>query len=809
MNIVERINNYFNSDGKYYLISFLGFAILGILAYSNIFDNEFHLDDIYWYNNEYVINFDIAKLFEFNRFRIIPFASFALNYMLWGLEPAGYHAFNLLVHLINTVLVWQIALLTFQTKAMKSAPITKYSRLLALFAALIFLLHPIQTSAVTYVYQRLASIAAMFSFLTFFLFIRAFLSGKNINRILFLCLAAVSMLFAMLSKQNTFIMPIILLLYYFTFFTEKFRFKLSYIFILLGIAVVGGGLFYALEGMKWLETELFYHTAEKLTPVKYLLTQFRVIVTYFRLLVLPINQNLYYDYSLSHSLFELKTMASLILHLAIITTTIIFYQRNKLLCFSVLFFYLALSVESSIILIQDVIFEHRLYLPMAAFGMFLMAVIYPVLKKWPRFVYILPIILLTFGAMTFARNIVWDTAISLWNDTIEKAPNKQRSYNNRGLHYYMQREYDKAIQDYSRGLEIDHDNELLLKNRAKAYLADGKPNLALVDLKNFLKYYPKQHEVMLEIADAYMLKDEPDEAMKFYNRYINKNPESAKGFIARGNAFHRFGNIQDAIIDLTIATEMDTTDVTAYKSLGYVFFSQKDMNNALINYQKAESINENDWGTQMMLGMINADLNNNDLAIKHFNRAVELAPNESDVYMRRGEYLLRLKNYTGAIENLHKANELNPDNKEIYKILIDAYGMSGNQKKMISTVNDAISKWPDNPEFYYISGNVYSSLGDVVKASEAYQKSLELNPDSPKVLVSFAGLLLKAEKYQESISKINKAIELKPAAIPYFMRAKVYEKMGNLAQAKSDLNTALSFDPNFKPARDMLKKVNS
>ena len=99
----------------------------------------------------------------------------------------------------------------------------------------------------------------------------------------------------------------------------------------------------------------------------YLLTQINVVCTYIRLLFLPINQNLDYDYPISRDFFDLHLWFSALILLAILAIAIILYRRDRLISFGILFFFITLSIESSIIPIADVIFEHRLYLPSVGF----------------------------------------------------------------------------------------------------------------------------------------------------------------------------------------------------------------------------------------------------------------------------------------------------------------------------------------------------------------------------------------------------------------------------------------------------------
>ena len=103
----------------------------------------------------------------------------------------------------------------------------------------------------------------------------------------------------------------------------------------------------------------------------YFLTQFRVMVTYLRLLFVPLNQNLDYDYPVSQPLWEIPTLASGSVLLVILTVGILLFRRYRLISFSIFWFFLTLSVESSFIPLVNVIFEHRVYLPVVGYSIFL------------------------------------------------------------------------------------------------------------------------------------------------------------------------------------------------------------------------------------------------------------------------------------------------------------------------------------------------------------------------------------------------------------------------------------------------------
>ncbi len=177
---------------------------VGFLAYSNTFFNPFQWDGIPQIVDNTLIQ-DIRNFiasttgYEYNPRRFMGYLSFSLNYQAGGFNVAGYHVVNLIIHIINAVLVYFFIILTFRTPFFSSQlpvfrtqgpgnqalPVSSppsrvtfhLSRLTALFSALLFVAHPIQTQAVTYVVQRFASLATMFYLLSLLLYVKGRLTS--------------------------------------------------------------------------------------------------------------------------------------------------------------------------------------------------------------------------------------------------------------------------------------------------------------------------------------------------------------------------------------------------------------------------------------------------------------------------------------------------------------------------------------------------------------------------------------------------------------------------------------------------------
>ena len=232
--------------------------------------------------------------------------------------------------------------------------------------------------------------------------------------------------------------------------------------------------------------------ATGITPLHYLLTQFRVMVTFIRLAFVPIHQNLDYDYPIYKNLFELPVLSSLLFLTAILYLAKRIFLKYRLVSFSICWFFLTLLPESSVLPLQDVIYEHRLYLPLAGYSIFLVSGVYYLFgkKNIKTMIIVLMMIIGINSVLTYQRNKIWMNELTLWNDTIRKSPYKARAYNNRGVIYKNLRNYMQAMADYNKAITLNPKDTDTLVNRGNIYASQGNPALAISDFSRAIEINP-------------------------------------------------------------------------------------------------------------------------------------------------------------------------------------------------------------------------------------------------------------------------------------------------------------------------------
>lgn len=454
-------------------------------AYAPSFTASFQYDDFdqIVYNPALDVP-PVRPLLAWARSRVIPFATLALNRRLGGQDPLGYHLVNFAVHLLAVFFVFRLAEALCRTPRLRDSAIAPHRLALAGAAAALFALHPIQVQAVTYIVQRITSLAGMFWIGAVYFYVvarNATGAGEDdepaprTRRRAYLAAAAMA-LGAFLSKENSASLPVAILLAEWTFYpggSGVRRLARSWPFLALLAAIPA--LWLALPSGTWRVLsaasivgreppgmiDVVLRSADPLgqiTPLVYFLTQATVIPRYLGLILWPSGLNIDHDVALAPGL-SLAVVGGIALSSGLIAAGLWLLRRRPLVGFGILWFFVALSVESSVLPIADVMVEHRLYLPMAGVALVAASAFVAARRAWPRAALVAGLtVLVVLAGLTFARNLVWRTQLSLWSDALVKSPGKARAHLNVGTALQLEGKLDAALPYYCHVLALEPDN---------------------------------------------------------------------------------------------------------------------------------------------------------------------------------------------------------------------------------------------------------------------------------------------------------------------------------------------------------------
>lgn len=507
---MEFMKKIFNRAPVFFI--FLLLAAGGLLLYSDVITNGVFLFDDFEYIVGNTLIQNLSLFSNFNDPRHLGYASFALNYALDGEDPYGYHLLNVIIHIANAFLVFLLSGLILKILHFDEERINM-RRAAAFFTSMLFLVHPVETQAVSYVTQRFTSLSAFFYLGSVLCYLAARIRIEE-GRLTFreygiYGLGVLSCILGMKTKEIAFTIPfMIAVLEYFLFprpglimrrFVLLVPFMATLIIIPLSLLGPEWGIISRGSGIDEVtRIDKLYDLYERST-FDYLINQFRIIVTYIRLLIFPVNQLAVYDLKTSDTLLDLKVILSLCLLLSLVWFAVWCWLKSsrvseaeapvyKIVTIGIVWFFLAISIESSVIPIKDLIFEHRVYLPSIGIFLIVSTVLTKAVGRFSQKKYLsygiiasMIIIVTALSAATYVRNAVWVDEVALWDDVVQKT-GKAIGYNNRGNAYVKKGQLELAIRDLDKTVSFFpqvgdrmawENSDFTPTNMSKTYMARG------------------------------------------------------------------------------------------------------------------------------------------------------------------------------------------------------------------------------------------------------------------------------------------------------------------------------------------------
>ena len=520
--------------------------------------------------------------------------SFALNHYFHGYHVVGFHMVNILIHIANGVLLYLLVIITWRTPAMRAYH-GKYGWI-AFFTALIWLVHPIQTQAVSYIVQRMTSMATMFTVLSLLFYIQARFETGNAKKTAWFCAMAASGLLALGSKEISATLPFFIFLYEWYFFQDlsltwiKKRIPLiAAVFIalvIISLIYLGGHPIEKITSM---------YAERSITITQRALSQLRIVILYISLLLWPYpgRLNLAYDFQPSHSLLDpMTTVLGMIAIIIFLAVAVLTAKKHRLVSFCILWFFGNLVIESSIIALE-LVFEHRNYMPSMFFillGVFLCC---RYLKpKWLAPL-LLSVIVVVCALWTFERNEVWRSPILMWKDSINKSPRYPRPYNNLGVALMRRGYYQLAAKQYRRALELNPEYARAHTNLGYVLAKEGHYAKAIEHLTISLEIDPNQYETYNNFGIALTLQGHYQEAVGYFSTAIAIRPDYTHAHNNLGEVLRKQGRLQEAIKHFHAALELDPVFISARNNLGLALADQGLLAEAIEHFQKILEIDPN------------------------------------------------------------------------------------------------------------------------------------------------------------------------------------------------------------------------
>jgi Tfp pilus assembly protein PilF len=557
----KKMRSYNMKDCRSSFIFCLIFSLL-FLCYSNTFSVPWHFDDLPNINENYPIHIDnlrpetlwqtfFAKPFSPGTVeRPVAFLSFAVNWYIGQDNSFGYHLVNLLIHILTAFFLFKSNLLLLRTHRFQHLS-EQDSLFIALLSATIWAVNPVQTQAVTYIVQRMASMAAMFFIFSVYQYIRCRQSRKNAQRIFHGILCLFFFACALGSKENAItLIPSLLLIEFIFFYNSENKTSKYFLSTLavLNFFVLLAGCYYLID-KNILQTFTLPIGDRPFSIFERALTQPTILLFYLSLLFYPAPSRL----SLEHEVTTATsftdpwtTIPALFIIFLLIAISVLKYKKHTLICFALLFFFINHLIESTVIPLE-MIFEHRNYLP--SFFLFL-----PVTYAFKRGIdytatkytllnfslkAFIPLLIIILGLGTYSRNSVWKTEESLWTDCLRKAPGNARPYARLAEIYGWKKEkteenFRTALALLQKSLDLESPRTTLkaalVDNIGKLYALRGHFTQAETYYNKSLELNPEFLNARIDLAQALLLQKKFVEALRQMEIIIKQNDQQSRFF---------------------------------------------------------------------------------------------------------------------------------------------------------------------------------------------------------------------------------------------------------------------------------------
>lgn len=639
-------------------------SLIIVIVFSSSLNNKFAWDDKFLIiNNPHIKDFMyISKIFSnqlyegggmhSNFYRPIQLLSFMMDYRIWKLNPFGYHLTSLLLHIFNSALVYLIIL------AISLSPC------IAFITASLFGIAPAISSIVFYTPARSDLLMALFLFLSLWFFIRYRQKGKS----MLYAVSIVSFALSLICKEMAMMLPLLLVLEISRNPKEgkaQFKILVPYITVLVSYALLRITVLNFAKGTNPIIDLSFSATLPLWIR---LLTDFKVIFLYLRILILPLGLHIEWFVEPVRSIFQSGILLYIAGFIIMILAIKKISDKRRLILFGSLWFLFTLLPVLNIYPISVLFGEGWLYIPSIGFFIVSSAIFQDIIK--PRLGKIFSVILIAlflvyYAFFTIAYGKVWKDSVSVFTNVLKYEKNSPfiyLTYNNLGMAYSDKGDIKRSIEYYKKSISLD----------------------------------PNYFEAYNNLGVSYVASGEIVKAIKSFKRAIRLKKDYMSSYSNLGHLYTLIGFKNRAIEVLNAAIKINPYYYKAYCNLGYVYTDKGDTAKAEEFFKKASSLREEDYEPHYCLGTVYIKNKNYKKAMDEFNKALKLGLHDSEIYNKLGFAYIGNSRFKDAEAAFMHSLALNKDQFEPHNNLGNLYSAFGYFNLAIHEYKEALRAEPGN-----------------------------------------------------------------------------------------------------------------
>lgn len=622
-----------------------GILTLSILIYLPAFTNGFtNWDDQYYVtDNIYIRSLSFQNILSFftslqtqGNYHPLTMLSLAIDYQLFGLNATGYHTINILLHLINSCLVF---LLT--QKLFKSPFIT-------ITTALLFAIHPTHVESVAWVSERKDVLYVLFYLLGLWCYVN-YLDKKKRSYFIYTILCFV---LSLLSKAQAVTFPLALLI---IDYLRNGKISVKNILTktpLLALSVTAGVIaIFAQQDVN--ATELYV----RYTWIDRIIFTGHAIALYILKLFLPVNLAALYPYpDKNNGWYNPLVYLSLLAPIGF-GALLLFFKKNRIVISGLLFFILNIALILQILPVGDAIIADR-YTYLSYLGLFWVlgyALNYVIQKGGLYKVGVIIVCccyVVFFSCTSYQRTQVWQSSLSLWQDELSKFNNVPVAWSNLGMIKEADNDPKYAKECFTHAISLDPDYSISYSNRSLAYIQLGQYDSAILDDDKALKLRPDNKSARQNRGAVFSMVGKTDSSLIDCDWLVKHFPNQLSAHLNHGLAYNSAQKYDSAIMEFNWVLSNKPNNEVAYASRGTAYMMLNKLNNALNDYNKAIELKPDYWEAFTNRAHIEILLGNNEKAIEDATIAIRNASsNQASNYITRAQAYYNLNRYNESLQD--------------------------------------------------------------------------------------------------------------------------------------------------------------
>ncbi len=665
--------------------------------------------------------------------------TFWIEWRLWGISPTGYHVSNLILHIIESLLIWVI--------------LRKMSIPGAFLAALIFTVHPVNVESVAWIAQRKNMMAMLFFLLSILWFLKADMptaiagmaparshggpwepesfSSFTLHPSSFLYwywLSLAAFLLAMLSKGSAAVLPVVVLgiVWWLRPLTRRDAVR-SLPFFAVAAALAGVNVWFQSHGSEIVIRNVGF--AERLFGAG------GVVWFYLYKAILPV------DLAFVYQQWQIKAGNLwwwLPLAAVIVVTALLWRYRkgwSRPFLFAWGFFCVSLVPVMGF---TDVGFmEYSLvadhYQHIAIIGVIALAAagwgIWHQHGKETAY-WTTTVVAVTAAGMlafmTWRQSSIYSGAMTLYQSTVEKNPDCWMAHNNLGLTLFNSGRLQEPIEHYKRALQLKPDYPDACCNMGIALAKLGRLQEAMENYEQALRINPKYFKAHNNMGAALSQAGRPKEAIEHYEQALRIKSDYSPAHFNLGNVLLDMGRYQEAIAHYERVLRLNPDNYEAYNRLGSALAKTGRTAEAIANYEQALRLKPDYSDAHNNLAVTLVQTGRPEEAIKHYEQALRLKPNYPEAQNNLGITLSQMGRWREAIQHFLQALRLNPNYPEAHYNMGNVLVQTDRPGEAIEHYRQALRLRPDFSNAYYNLALAYARVHQSTEAIAAAQTALKL-----------------------------------------------------------------------------------